>query len=183
MHFVTGLINAQFLLLFQSLGEAVRNLVHWKRDQKNVEDTPTKRRAPRHSLAPEHVLLLTLIHIRLGLLQRHVAYIFNISQTTVVNTVITWAWLLIQFKHLDHKRLTTALQVETSLPPCDQDQFCSVFAVALIWIVQNYLQLLLCLVVLIMALTFLWYRRHWPHQTSTCSESTGLSCDKVTSIY
>ena len=30
--------------------------------------------------------------------------------------------------------------------------------------------------------TFVWYHGHWPHQTSTCSESTGQHCDKVPSF-
>ena len=43
---------------------------------------------------------------------------------------------------------------------------------------------LYCVSVLLLLLqfTFIWYRRHWPHQTLTCSESTGPRCDKVTSF-
>ena len=40
------------------------------------------------------------------------------------------------------------------------------FAVPLIWIVQHYLQLVLCSVVSIIAIHFLWYHRHWPHTAS-----------------
>ena len=53
----------------------------------------------------------------------------------------------------------------------------------LIWMVQVYLQLLLCLVVSIAAIQFAWYREHWPHETSMCSESTGHRWDNVAFIY
>ena len=34
------------------------------------------------------------------------------------------------------------------------------FAVTMIWMVQNYLQLLLCPVILIIAIQSVWYHRH-----------------------
>ena len=60
---------------------------------------------------------------------------------------------------------------------------CSIFAVTLIWIVQIYLKLLSCLVVLIIAIHFCMVLLTLTSQGFTCTESTGPPGDKVSSIY
>ena len=62
-------------------------------------------------------------------------------------------------------------------------RICGVFAVTLIWIVQNYLQLLLCLVVLIITIHFCMVSPTLTSQGFTCSGLTGLHCNKVTSFH
>ena len=53
---------------------------------------------------------------------------------------------------------------------------CSVFAVTLIWIVQNYWQMFLCLAVSIIAVQSCCALYTLTSPTLTCSESTGLYC-------
>ena len=74
---------------------------------------------------------------------------------------------------------------------------CAVFGITLTWIVQYYLQLVLCLVISIIAIQFCtvsWKPTspnfkvfriswHWPHQTSRYSELAGPHCKKVTSFH
>ena len=59
---------------------------------------------------------------------------------------------------------------------------CGVFAVTLIWIVQNYLQLLLYLIVSMIAIHLCMVLQTLTSPTSRHSKSTGLHCDKVTSF-
>ena len=58
-----------------------------------------------------------------------------------------------------------------------------VFAVTLIWMVQNCLRVLQCLAILITVFPFVWDCGNWPHQAPTCFEPSGSCGHKVTTIY
>ena len=117
LSFFTGLTCTQFMALFKFLGPPSRSLVYWNGQRPDAEETPTKPKGSDRVLSPENELLLTLIRLRLGLLHRHLAYMFGISQTTVVSIIITWVrFMHAQFKRLDHRMLPRALDMKGILP-------------------------------------------------------------------
>ena len=114
MKFYTGLTFCQFLVLFTFLGSAVDNLIYWERERKHVEleATTTKRRSLKRIMTRHNELILTLIRLRLGLLHKKLAYMFDISETQVVSSSHGSDSCMygLQFKRMDRKCLPSASQ-------------------------------------------------------------------------
>lgn len=91
-------LNAFFIFL----GPAVHNLKYSKTQEQidTVSGIEKKRLRPR-ALPPIEELFMTLIRLRLGLLEQDLAYRFNMSQSTVSRIVCTW----INFQYLKLKEL------------------------------------------------------------------------------
>ncbi|XP_048747865.2 uncharacterized protein LOC125660063 [Ostrea edulis] len=100
MNFYTGLTYMQFMCLWRFLGPATRNLSRLSNPRKN-ETTPTKSKGPKRKLSPKNELFLTLIRMRLGLLNKDLAFRFNIAATTVNDIVTTW----VQFMYRQFNKL------------------------------------------------------------------------------
>ena len=122
MKFYIGLTYCQFLVLFSFLGSAVDNLIYWGRERKHVElgATPTKRRSSKRIMTSQNELILTLISLRLGLLHKQLAYMFDISETQVVSSSHGSDSCMygLQFKRMDRKCLPSASQMKKKFPLC-----------------------------------------------------------------
>ena len=89
-------LNAFYIFL----GPAVDNLKYSKQqDQIDVVSGVEKKRLRPRALPPTEELFMTLIRLRLGLLEQDLAYRFNVSQSTVSRIVCTW----INFQYLQLK--------------------------------------------------------------------------------
>ena len=105
IQFYTGFTSYKLLkACFDFLGPAVENLNYWGQG-KDVEtnndtlDGSDKSSKGRHrTLCPIDEFFLIMIRLRLGLLERDLAYRFGISQSTVSRILITWInFLYLQF--------------------------------------------------------------------------------------
>ena len=96
--FYTGFPSYDHLkICFDFLGPATKQLIY--RDSKRVFDQSNKGR-PR-SLPPMEEFFLTLVRLRLGLLEQDIAYRFGVSQSTVSRIFTTWInFLYIQFRQI-----------------------------------------------------------------------------------
>ena len=92
---------------FDFLGPAVENLNYWGQG-KDVEtnndtlDGSDKSSKGRHrTLCPIDEFFLVMIRLRLGLLEKDLAYRFGMSQSTVSRILITWInFLYLQFQYI-----------------------------------------------------------------------------------
>ena len=96
--FYTSFPSYQHLrICFDFLGPAASKLIY--RDSKRVLDHSNKGR-PR-SLPPIEEFFLTLVRLRLGLLEQDIAYRFCVSQSTVSRIFTTWInFMYLQFKQI-----------------------------------------------------------------------------------
>ena len=76
---------------FKFLEPAASCLIYSKKQEESCAQTgeESKRCYPR-SLPPIEEMFLTLVRLHLGLLEQHLAYRFNISQSTVSRITCTW---------------------------------------------------------------------------------------------
>ena len=82
---------------FDFLGPAAQHLIY--RDSKRIFDHSNKGR-PR-CLPPMEEFFLTLVRLRLGLLEQDIAYRFGVSQSTVSRIFTSWInFLYLQFKQI-----------------------------------------------------------------------------------
>lgn len=116
MNFYTGLTYMQFMCLWRFLGPATRNLSRLSNPRKN-ETTPTKSKGPKRKLSPKNELFLTLIRMRLGLLNKDLAFRFNIAATTVNDIVTTWVQFMYrQFNKLRGPMFASRKKTKKHLP-------------------------------------------------------------------
>jgi hypothetical protein len=96
--FYTGFPSYKhFKACFDFLGPAVDHLEY--RDSLKV--LPKSKKGRPRSLSPIDEFFLTLVRLRLGLLEQDLAYRFGISQSTVSRIFTTWInFIYIQFKQL-----------------------------------------------------------------------------------
>ena len=98
--FYTGLPSYGALIaLYKFLGPAVDTL-RYTTKQPSGSSTVSKRCRPR-SLPPIEEMFLTLVRLRLGLMEQDLAYRFSISQPTVSRIICTW----INFLYLKLKEI------------------------------------------------------------------------------
>ena len=107
IQFYTGFTSYKlFKACFDFLGPAVENLNYWGQS-KDVEtnndtlDGSDKSSKGRHrTLCPIDEFFLVMIRLRLGLLEKDLAYRFGMSQSTVSRILITWInFLYLQFQY------------------------------------------------------------------------------------
>ena len=108
IQFYTGFTSYKLLkACFDFLGPAVENLNYWGQG-KDVEtnndtlDGSDKSSKGRHrTLCPIDEFFLVMIRLRLGLLEKDLAYRFGMSQSTVSRILITWInFLYLQFQYI-----------------------------------------------------------------------------------
>ena len=90
--FYTGLTFAQFMCLWDFLN--VKKINYWKSNVKNPNKTPSKRSGPKRKILNKDQLFMTLIRLRLGLLNQDLAYRFKTSIRQVSTIIITWIQLM-----------------------------------------------------------------------------------------
>ena len=95
--FYTGFDSYQSLQIFyEFLGPSVHELCY----SSKASQLPTNRGRPR-TLPPIEELFVTLIRLRLGLMEKDLAFRFEISQSTVSRIIITWInFLYMQMKEI-----------------------------------------------------------------------------------
>ena len=99
--FHTGFPSYDSLKAFYNfLGPAVNNLCYSYKNNEDDSDAKQKRCRPR-SLPPLEEFFLTMVRLRLGLMEQDLAYRFGISQPTVSRIISTW----INFIYLRLKEL------------------------------------------------------------------------------
>ena len=98
--FYTGFPSyAHLKACFDFLGPAAMNLQY--RDSVTTNDIKSKKFGRPRSLQPLEEFFLTMVRLRLGLLEQDIAYHFNISQSTVSRIFTTWInFLYLQFKSI-----------------------------------------------------------------------------------
>ena len=93
--FYTGFPNYESLK-FDFLGPAVNCLVYDPKKEGEVSKCCRAR-----SLSPEDEFFLVLVRLRLGLMEKDLAYRFKISQSTVSRIIATWInFLYLKFTEL-----------------------------------------------------------------------------------
>lgn len=113
-HFYTGLIWDQFLALWRFLGP---KHTLWNMSVKK----DCKRRGVLKELSAMDQLFLTLIRLRLGLLQQHLADRFCVSTSYVSHCVTTWILFLYhEFSHLRDLMFATREITKKNMPKCFQ---------------------------------------------------------------
>ena len=97
--FYTGFPTYKHLkICFYFLGPAAKQLIY--RDSRRIFDHSKKGGRPR-CLPPIEEFFLTLVRLRLGLLEQDIAYRFGVSQSTVSRILTTWInFLYLQFKQI-----------------------------------------------------------------------------------
>ena len=117
--FYTGLTWLQFLCLWNFLGSAREKLSYWSHPLKPGNESPGKRPGVKRKLDPMNQLLLTLMRLRLGVLNTDLSYRFGIAQSSVSKIVIAWFQFL--FKHFSTLRplmFPTKDIIARNLPAC-----------------------------------------------------------------
>ena len=95
--FYTGFRSYQaFEAFYRFLGPAADCLCY-----SSDKTVSSKKKRRNRSLPPTEELFLTLIRLRVGLMEQDLAYRFNVSQSTVSRTIITW----INFMYLELKKI------------------------------------------------------------------------------
>ena len=95
-----------FMACFRYLGPAVSNLVYWSSNSQKQESsgTPLRSKAPSgraRRLQPVDEFFMTLVRLRLGLLEQDLADRFGISTSTVSRIFTTWInFLYLRLKDL-----------------------------------------------------------------------------------
>ena len=93
VHFYTGFTSyAALNAVFTYIGPCVNSLCYSKLESE-AQQVHRKRCRPR-TLPPMEEFFLTLVRLRLGLMEQDLAYRFNVSQSTVSRIIVTWLNLL-----------------------------------------------------------------------------------------
>ena len=108
IQFYTGFSSYKLLkTCFHFLGPAVENLNYWgqgkdvetNNDALDGSDKNSRSKGRHRTLCPIDEFFLVMIRLRLGLLEKDLAYRFGISQSTVSRILITWInFLYLQFQ-------------------------------------------------------------------------------------
>ena len=99
--FYTGFTSyARLKACYDFLGPAATKLQHCTRDSSTATEK-SKKIGRQRSLSPLEKFFLTMVRLRLGLLEQDIAYRFGISQSTVSQIFTTW----INFMYLQSKRI------------------------------------------------------------------------------
>lgn len=91
MNFYTGLQSYEvFKWLYDRISHKVSGITYTN----SKKESEGKKRGPKRLLSGEEEMFLTLVRIRLGLLEEDLAHRFKISQTSVSNITSTWCAFL-----------------------------------------------------------------------------------------
>ncbi|KAL3873450.1 hypothetical protein ACJMK2_036566 [Sinanodonta woodiana] len=115
--FYTGLTYKMFQSLWQFLGASALKLNYWNSAVSEPEKRLSKQCGRKRIISPINELFLTLIRLRLGLLNADLAYRFGISTREVSTIVLTWTQFLYQsFKPLKRTMFASRHLVRKHLP-------------------------------------------------------------------
>ena len=122
--FYTGFPDYKtFMACFNFLGPAVNNLTYW--DSGKQSDTPSRslcKTGRSRALTPLEEFFLVLVRLRLGLLEKDLAYRFNVSASTISRIWKTWiAFLYLQFKEIP--MWPSREMVNAYMPKCFNDAY------------------------------------------------------------
>ena len=108
---------------FNFLGPAVNNLICW--DSGKRTDTPSRslsKTGRSRALTPLEEFFLVLVRLSLGLLEKDLAYRFNVSVSTISRIWKTWiAFLYLQFKEIP--MWPSREMVNAHMPKCFKDAY------------------------------------------------------------
>lgn len=117
--FYTGLTWIQFMFVWEFLGPAKDKVCYWNQQLKTGEKSPSKRPGVRRKLSPLDEFFLSLVRLRVGLLNADLAYRFGISSSSVSKIVTSWIqFLYLQFGSLRNKMFTSRQLLKRSMPSC-----------------------------------------------------------------
>ncbi len=99
LSFYTGFSSYEALkACYNFLGPAVNHLIY---DSSKEDIELGGRRCKARCLCPEDEFFLVLVRLRLGLMEKDLAYRFKISQSTVSRIIVTWInFLYLKFKEI-----------------------------------------------------------------------------------
>ena len=122
--FYTGFSNYDNLITcYTFLGPAVHNLIYWDSGKSsNQRDETEPKKGRKRALPPLEEFFLVLVRLRLGLLEKDLAYRFGISPATVLRIWKTW----MNFLHLQFKEIPlwpSKAMVKAYMPKCFQDAY------------------------------------------------------------
>ena len=120
IQFYTGFPSYKlFKACYDFLGPAVDNLTYWDlgKSAESVAGGKKGSKGRHRALLPIDEFFLVMIRLRLGLLEKDLAYRFGISQPTVSRILITWINLLyLQFQNIP--LWPTRAMVDADMPNC-----------------------------------------------------------------
>ena len=117
--FYTGLTWLQFMCMWDFLGPAKNKLSYWNQPLKNADISPSKRPGVKRKLSPMDELFVTLVRLRVGLLNADLSYRCGISVSNVSKIVTTWIqFLYLQFGTLRTRMFPSAKMLKLNMPPC-----------------------------------------------------------------
>ena len=117
--FYTGLTWLQFMCLWEFLGPAKEKLAYWNQPLKTGGKSPSKRPGVKRKHSPMDELFITLVRLRVGLLNLDLAYRCGVSVSSVSKIVTTWVqFLYIQFGRLRPHMFPSRDILKLSMPPC-----------------------------------------------------------------
>lgn len=91
MNFYTGITSiAMFNAIFTTMKPFLRKLDYWQGNKTFLSTKVRRRKSTQKKLSPKNAMLLTLMRLRLGLLNEDLADRFGISKATCCNTFKTW---------------------------------------------------------------------------------------------
>ena len=106
-------------LMWNFLGSAKDKLIYWNQPLKNGGTSPSKRPGARRKLSPMDELFLTLVSLRVGLLNADLSYRFGVSTSSVSQIVTKWIqFLYLQFGTLRNRMFPSRDILKLNMPPC-----------------------------------------------------------------
>lgn len=124
--FYMGFTNYSTLMAcYNFLGPAVNHLTYWDSGRRLAESemaAPLYKKGRNRALPPLEEFFLVLVRLRVGLLEKDLAYRFGVSPSTVPRIWRTWmSFLYLQFKHIP---LWPSRQlVNAYMPKCFRDAY------------------------------------------------------------
>ena len=107
------------MCLWNFLGSAKDKLIYWNQPLKNGGTSPSKRQGARRKLSSMDELFLTLVRLRVGLLNFDLSYRFGVSTSSVSKIVTTWIqFLYLQFGTLRNRMFPSREILKLNMPPC-----------------------------------------------------------------
>jgi len=114
-----GFVWYQFVCLWNVLGSTKDKVCYWNQQLKIGDKSPSKRPGVRRKLFPLNEFFLTLVRLRVCLLNTDLAYRFGISPSSVWKIVTSWIQLLyLQFGRMRNKMFASRQLLKHNMPPC-----------------------------------------------------------------
>ncbi|KAK2178058.1 hypothetical protein NP493_564g03051 [Ridgeia piscesae] len=117
--FYTGLTSDQFMCVRNYLSSAKDKVCYWNQQLKTGDKSPSKRPGVRRKLSPLNEFFLTMVRLRVGLLNKDLAYRFGISPSSVSKIVTSWIqFLYFQFGRMRNIMFPSHHLLKHNMPSC-----------------------------------------------------------------